>query len=120
MDDDKRNILEHLYINAVINEETEKLPMPCKIKKTAYENYEQVLILLAKLKGKGKCDFTYDSIFEPYVMHCINVQWKADEDGYLELDAREIATVLGKMDGIVIDTQSEMEWQLSTTIYFRS
>jgi hypothetical protein len=76
--------------------------------------------MLAMLKGKGKCDFTYDSIFEPYVMHCINVQWKADKDGYLELDAREIANVLGKMDGIVIDAQSEMEWQLSTTIYFRS
>ena len=118
MDDNKRKILEQLYINAIINEETEKVPEPYKVKRSAYDNYEQTLILLAQLKGQGKCEFTYDSIFEPYVMHCIYVQWRSDEDGYIELDAKEIASILEKMDGIVIDMQSENEWQLSSTIYF--
>ena len=118
MEDNKRKILEQLYINAVINEDTEKVPEPYKVKKSAYENYEKVLILLAQLKGQGKCEFTYDSIFEPYVMHCIYVQWISDENGYIELDAKEIASILEKIDGIVIDIQSENEWQLSSTIYF--
>jgi len=106
------------YIDALLNEAPEKLTMPCKVSKIAYENYEKVLILLAQLKGKGKCTFTYDSIFEPYVMHCINIQWKPDSDGYLELNAKEIAEVLEKMEGIVIDEQSQNEWQLSSRIYF--
>ena len=118
MDDNKRKILEKLYINAVINEETEKIPEPYKVKRSAYENYEEVLMLLAQLKGKGKCEFTYDSLFQPYVMHCIYVQWKSDDDGFIELDAREIASILEKMEGIVIDVQNENEWQLSSKIYF--
>ena len=118
MNDKTKQILTELYVNAVLNEETEKLEPPYKVNKTAYENYEKTLILLAQLKGKGKCDFTFDSIFEPYVMHCIYVQWKFDEDGFIELDAKEIASILGKMEGIVIDEQSKNEWQLSSTIYF--
>lgn len=109
--------LEHMYIDAVLNEEPDKLEMPYKVNKQAYENYEKVLILLAELKGKGKCDFTYDSIFEPYIAHCIYVQWKPDSDGYIELDAKETASILEKMDGIVIDMQTENQWQLSSTIY---
>ena len=121
MEKEKRQeILNRLYIDAVLNEETEKLDPPYKVNKNAYKNYENVLILLAQLKGQGKCDFTYDSIFEPYVMHCIYVQWKPDSDGYIELDAREIASILEKMEGIVIDIQTENQWQLSSTIYFES
>lgn len=110
--------LEHMYIDALLNEEPEKLDAPYKIKKVAYDNYEKVLVLLAQLKGKGKCDFSYDSIFEPYVLHCINVKWKPDTDGYLELDAKEIASVLEKMEGIVIDAKNQNEWQLSSQVYF--
>ena len=118
MEDKTRQILEHLYINAVLNQETEKLDPPYKVNKIAYENYENVLILLAQLKGKGKCDFTFDSIYEPYILHCVYVEWKYDEDGYLELDAREISSILEKMEGLVIDKQSENSWQLSSKIYY--
>lgn len=109
---------EKLFIDALLNQEPDKLTAPYKVKKQAYDNYEKVLILLAQLKGKGKCNFTYDSIFEPYVLHCINVQWKSDQDGYVELNAKEIAAVLQKMEGIVIDDQRKNEWQLSAQIYF--
>ena len=115
-----RKDLEKLYVDAIFNTETEKVEPPYKVKKKAHENYQKALILLAELKGKGKCDFTYDSIYEPYVMHCIYVQWKADSDGYIELDAKETAEILAKMDGIVIDEQSENEWQLSSTIYVKA
>jgi hypothetical protein len=118
MNDKTQQILNQLYIDAVFNEETEKLEPPYKVNKIAYENYEKTLILLAQLKGKGKCNFTFDSIFEPYVLHCIYVQWKFDESGYIELDAKEIASILDKMEGIVIDEQNGNEWQLSSKIYF--
>lgn len=114
----KQEILNRLYIDAVLNEETEKVTAPYVVNKNAYENYENALILLAQLKGKGKCDFTYDSIFEPYVLHCIYITWKPDESGYFEISTSELISILEKMEGIVIDTQSENEWQLSSTIYF--
>ena len=119
MDDKAKQILNTLYINAVLNEEAEKLEAPYKVDKIAYENYEQALILLAQLKGKGKCDFTFDSIFEPYVSHFIDVQWKSDEAGYTELNAKEIADILRRMEGIVIDEQNANEWQLSSKIYYK-
>ena len=107
-----------LYVDAILNQEPEKLKEPYKINKKAYDNYEKALILLALQKGKNKCNFTYDSINQPYILHCINVQW-TDTDGYTELDSKEIATILGKMEGIVIDTHNKNEWQLSSQIYFK-
>lgn len=118
MNEKTQQILNQLYIDAVLNEETEKLELPYKVNKIAYKNYEKTLILLAELKGKGKCTFTFDSIFEPYVLHCIYVQWKFDESGYLELDTKEIVSILEKMESIVIDEQNGNEWQLSSQIYF--
>lgn len=117
MNEMTQQILNQLYIDAVLNEETEKLEPPYKVNKTAYENYEKTLILLAELKGKGKCTFTFDSIFEPYILHCIYIQWNFDESGYLELDTKEIVSILDKMEGIVIDQQNGNEWQLSSKIY---
>ena len=119
MDDKAKHILNTLYIDAVLNEEQEKLEAPYKVDKIAYQNYEQVLILLARLKGKGKCDFTYDSMFEPYIAHFIDVQWKFDEAGFTELDAKEIASMLERMESIVIDEQNANEWQLSSKIYHK-
>ena len=117
MENKKLDLIERLYIDAVLNTEPEKLQGNFKVNKISYENYEKALILLAELKGKGKCDFTYDSIYEPYILHCINVQWKFDEYGYLELNTSEIVSILNKMEGIVIDNQNENEWQLSSTIF---
>lgn len=117
MDDKTRKIVEHLYIDALLNEEPEKVEEPYEVNQQAYDNYEKVLILLAQLKGKGKCDFTYDSVRQPYMLHCINIVWNYDESGYFELSTKELASILEKMDDIVIDKQTENEWQLSITIY---
>lgn len=106
-----------LYVDAIFNADPEMLQGKVKVNETAKENYKKTLMLLSELKGKGKCNFTYDAISIPYVMHCINVQWNFDCDGYLELDSKKIASILDKMEGIVIDKQNENEWQLSSTIY---
>jgi len=116
--DNKQRIINKLYVNAVLNE-TELLEEPYTIDEAVKRNYEKVIIILAQLNKKGKCDFTYDPFSEPYPLHCINVQWKYDADGYFELEAKEIASILDKMEGIVIDEQNANEWQLSSTIYHK-
>ena len=116
-DEKKQKIINKLYVDAVLNEEPEKLTEPYEIDQVAHDNYQKALMLLATLKGQGKCDFTYDSLHQPYILHCINVVWKTDKNGYLELNSKEIATILENMDGIVLDAQLENEWQLSSTIY---
>ena len=85
------------------------------INKKKYENYQELLLELAKLKMRGKCKFNYDNIQTPLLIHCVYVEWKA-EDEYVEFNNSELINLLKLSDSLIID-ETTKEWQLSVPIY---
>ena len=45
----------------------EEYEYPYIVDKVKYVNYQKLLLMVAGLKGKGMCSYTYDSIYHPYV-----------------------------------------------------
>ena len=107
-----------MLFDAVMSEGNDKLDPPYQVSKKSYEAYEQALILLAGLKGIGKCTFEYDSIFEPYDTHYVYVQWKTEKEFGIVLDKREIIDLVEKFDTLSLYEEEPNEWQLSTKIYY--
>ncbi len=88
------------------------------MKKEAYQGYEKGLMMLAKLKGRGLCDFEYDSIYEPYELHGVFVTWTQDNNGFAEMDAKVLAALIQQFDTIHLDKQEPFTWLLSSRIFF--
>ena len=110
--------LTKLLINAIMNDDGDKLELSSVVKKTAYKAYEEALVTLSELKGKGLCDFKYDSIFEPFYMHGVFVSWKGNADKFFETDTETIVDLVSKFDRISLDGQEPLTWFLSIKIYY--
>lgn len=110
--------LNRLLVDAVINAEPDKIDGNGKVKTSAYEAYKEALIILADLQAEGKCSFSYDSLFEPYYMHCIFITWIMNDKDYMQSEASELSELLSKFDSLLLDKQEPFVWQLSTKIYF--
>lgn len=119
---DGKEKLEQLLIDAVMNSEPEMLNDNYKVNEKALDNYMLALQVIAELRRKGKCSFTYDLWYKPYELHCIYIKWNCDVDqddtGLIDLDAKEISDLIGKFDTIQLDKEEPYTWQLSSEIYF--
>lgn len=80
-----------------------------------YRKYRKLLIELYTLKAQGLCDFTYDKLSKPLILHCVNITWTSECDS-IDIDASILSSICSLVDGILID-QDLKTWQLSTTIY---
>ena len=103
------------FIDVILNQEPEKYEYPYVVHAEGYQGYEKVLFKLASMKGKGLCDFSYDSLFQPYMLHCIEVNWNK-EDEMVELEAKDIVEICSLVEDVVIDSK-DGDWQLSSAIY---
>lgn len=112
-----KKILAELLMDVVLNEPMEEVPAPYQVRTKAYCNYESALIVLAKLKGQGKLNFEYDSIYHPYVMHMVYVNWNHTASGMVEICVAEVMEILKGFDCVLIDETDPFVWQLSVTIY---
>lgn len=87
----------------------------CVVHKENYNNYQNLLIELAKLKGQGILDFTYDSIYHPLILHCIYIEWFYNDD-IIELDKSILIKILKLTENLTIDVKNNI-WQLSSSIF---
>ncbi len=110
--------LTELLVNSVINAEPDKIAMDGLADPRAYKRYEEALVLLGELKRDGFCDFSFDSIYESYDMHCVFVEWKLDPNGFAELEAKRVKNLLSKFEKVCFDAKEPFTWQLSNRIYF--
>lgn len=96
--------------------EPEELAKPYQLLVEPCEKYSEAIKLLEYFQARGELTFEADSIAKPLVNHIITVQWQTlEKEGYQEIDARELAEVLGNVGTLAIDEKGT--WYLVATMY---
>lgn len=110
-----KKVLTDLFVNAILNSETETLENPIPIKRNQ-DKYLKALCIALELQKREMCEVKYDNVLKPYYIHCIFIKWK-DVDGYIDIPIKETEKLIHNMDGFMIDTTDPNVWQLSITCY---
>lgn len=112
--------LELLLVDAILNQEPDMYEgNDYDVNQNRLDDYMAALSTLAEWHRQGKCSFTYDLWYKPYILHCIYVQWNvnADPNGLPEYSAKEMADLINRFDTLQLDKQEPFTWQLSSEIY---
>ena len=106
-------------IEAILfNEDLEQLDGKTQLDYDMAADWKAATDILDKLAAEGKLRYEADNPRKPFILHSITIHWNFDNNGFVEMDAKEIADVVSKTGSLLIDEDGAV-WQLTQRLHKR-